>query len=305
MKTLIRRVFLFGIVLLLVFSTIDWIYSRFAMQSNYYPIESWYDMMHERIDADVVVMGNSRAWVHVSPVILDSILKVDTYNLGMDGSPINRQVHKYNIYRNQNKAPRLIIQTIDCFTFEYSERSIPIIEQFFPFFWKSSIRKEFFRDEPFSFAEKYMPMLRYQGYGFWLFKSSPRRLVKGYEGQDRSWDGSIFNTVESLSFRRNATALKVLDTYLSKVKSEGINVVFVYTPFYIGATAKMTNLDEMYATYQEVADKYDIPVLDYTYMDICYDTTYFYNAMHLNKSGAEIFSDSLANDIKRLGILDN
>ena len=38
-------------------------------------------------------------------------------------------------------------------------------------------------------------------------------------------------------------------------------------------------------------------------MDICYDTTYFYNAMHLNKIGAEIFSDTLANDIKRLGII--
>lgn len=95
----------------------------------------------------------------------------------------------------------------------------------------------------------------------------------------------------------------MFDDYLAKTKAEGIKVIFVYTPLYIGATRKIENLKEMYDKYQEYANKYDIPILDYTYMDICYDTTYFYNAMHLNKIGAEIFSDTLANDIKRLGII--
>ena len=46
-----------------------------------------------------------------------------------------------------------------------------------------------------------------------------------------------------------------------------------------------------------------IPILDYTHMSLCEDTSYFYNAMHLNKKGSDIFSDSLANDIKKMGIL--
>ena len=62
--------------------------------------------------------------------------------------------------------------------------------------------------------------------------------------------------------------------------------------------------DDTYAVAKQYADKYEIPVLDYTYMNICYDTAYFFNAMHLNKTGAEIFSDTLANDIKRLGIIN-
>ena len=50
-------------------------------------------------------------------------------------------------------------------------------------------------------------------------------------------------------------------------------------------------------------DKYDIPILDYTYMDICYDTTYFYNAMHLNALGADLFSEKLAHDLASQGFI--
>ena len=69
-------------------------------------------------------------------------------------------------------------------------------------------------------------------------------------------------------------------------------------------TAKITNQDEMYSLYQKYADKYDIPILEYTYMNMCYDTTYFIDALRLNKIRAELFSDSLANDILNLGLLD-
>ena len=119
----------------------------------------------------------------------------------------------------------------------------------------------------------------------------------------RPWNGEKYMQVDSIAFTHNVTTAMMFDEYLKRVRTDSINMVFVYPPIYIGATDKMTNLDDMYSVYHQFADKYDIPILDYTYMNICYDTTYFYNAMHLNRLGAEIFSDRLANDIKRLGIL--
>ena len=59
----------------------------------------------------------------------------------------------------------------------------------------------------------------------------------------------------------------------------------------------------MYAMYDSIARKYDIPILDYNYDPISYDTAYFYNAMHSNKKGAELFSVKLTHDIDSLGIL--
>jgi hypothetical protein len=150
------------------------------------------------------------------------------------------------------------------------------------------------------FNQKPVPVI----HGYEHFRHhNPRQLTKGYKGMERPWNGRNYMEVDSIIFTPNETSLRMFDEYLSKAKAEGIKVVFVYAPQYIGATNKISNLDKMYKQYREFSDKYNIPILDYTYMDICYDTTYFYNAMHLNKRGAEIYSDSLANDIKRLNIL--
>ena len=80
-------------------------------------------------------------------------------------------------------------------------------------------------------------------------------------------------------------------------------MVFVYAPVYFGAREKMVNEVEMFAMYDSIAKKFDIPILDYNDISLCYDTAYFYNATHLNRVGAELFTTKLAHDIDSLEIL--
>ena len=306
MKKFLLSILLFVVPAYIILAIGDYLYSSKARESNYFHLEGWYDLVRGKIDADIVVMGNSRAFVQVDPTILDSILGFSAYNLAIDGSSINRQIRKYNIFRKYNRKPKLIIQNIDHITLNYVvgyER-----EQFFPYFWNKDMREEFVATEPFSVWEKYLPLYRYYRnldrhdmYG--LLTSTKPFMTKGYQGKDRAWDGTEFRKIDVVKYRENDEALAMFDDYLAKAKEEGIKVLFVHTPLYIGVTEKLDYPERMNAIYQKFADKYDIPILDYTYMDICYDTTYFYNAMHVNKLGAEIFSDTLANDIKRLGIL--
>lgn len=307
MKKFIYRILLFVLPAISVLAIVDFVYSKAAAKSNYFSIEAWYDLMNGNIDADVIVMGSSRAWVHVNPQILDSVLNTTTYNIGIDGSCINRQIHKYNVFRNLNRKPKLIIQNIDQASLGYTKGYQKA--QIFPYFWNSEMRSEMYASEALSVWEKYIPLYRfYRNFDRatlnGMIKNTKRTLTNGYEGKNRHWDGTAFSKVKSIKFNVNDTTLTMFDEYLAKAKAEGINIVFVYTPLFNGAIKKMENIEEMYATYQRLADKYDIPILNYWNMDICSDTAYFYNAMHLNKRGAEIFSDSLANDIKRLGILN-
>lgn len=303
MKKFLFNILIFGLLFLGITIPIDYFFSKHAIQSHHIPIEAWYDLMNGNIDADVVAVGSSRTWVHINPVILDSILHVNTYNLGMDGSPVNRQVQKYHLFREYNRKPKLIIQNIDVWSLNY--RIGYQKEQFFPYFWNKAMRKEFFPTEPFSFWEKHIPLYRYLSDNLKIFlNKGPHNLTKGYEGKEIPWDGKSYMEVDSILFIANDTSAILFDEFLSQAKAEKINVVFVYAPLYIGATHKIKNIEEMHAKYQEFSDKYNIPILDYTYMDICYDTNYFYNAMHLNKHGSEIYTDSLANDILKLHILN-
>lgn len=305
MKRFICNILLFMLPSMSFLAIIDYFYSKAAAKSNVDEIEAWYDLMHGQIDADVLVMGNSRACFHVNPLILDSILGISTYNIGMDGSWFNRQIHKYNMFRKYNRKPRLIIQTIDHMSFKYAYGYL--MEQFFPYFWNKAMRDEVLVHEPLSPWEKYVPMYRYyRRYDcekiYNLLDSTCHKLTKGYRGVEQPWDGAGFRKLSSVVFEVNDTTVKMFDNYLAKVKNDGIKMVFVYTPHYIELNEKMENLEEMHATYKRFADKYDIPILDYRGMEICSDTTFFYNVMHLNKKGAEIFSDSLGRDLKRLGL---
>ena len=307
MKRFICNIILFVLPSMSLLTIVDFFYSKAATKSNFDEIETWYDLMHGQIDADVLVMGNSRACFHINPLILDSVLGTSSYNIGMDGSWINRQIHKYNLFRKYNRKPRLIIQTIDHLSLKNGYGYM--MEQFFPYFWNKAMRDEFYRIEPFSPWEKYFPMYRfYRRYDCSVLHdilySTSHTMTKGYKGVEQQWDGSAWRKIESIRFEVNDTTMAMFDSYLAKAKAEGIKMVFVYTPQYFEINGKMDNLEEMYTTYKGFADKYDIAILDYSNMDICSDTTYFYNAMHLNKKGSEIFSDSLAHDLISLGLYE-
>lgn len=302
MREYLSKLLVFAIVLYIVLFLVDYAYSAMIRTSNWRPVEAWEDVVDGNIHADVVALGSSRGWVQIDPHIIDSVLCVNSYNLGIDGSEINRQVQKYEIFRKRNSKPKVIIQNIDVWSLGYTigyEK-----EQFYPFFWDRDMRKMFYRTEPFTFGEKYIPFFRYHGLNPFLFvHRTPRTLYKGYQGQVGEWNGEAYEQQESITFRVNDTTIRVFDAFLKQAEEDSVKVVFVYAPLFSGATGKISNPDRMYETYRNLADRHGIPILDYTDMWICHDTTYFYNAMHLNKAGAEIYTDSLANDVKRLGIL--
>ena len=301
MREYLSKVAVFAIVLYIVLFLVDYAYSALIRTSNWRPVEAWEDVVEGNVHADVIALGSSRGWVQIDPRIIDSVLCVNSYNLGIDGSEINRQVQKYEIFRKRNPKPRLIIQNIDVWSLGYTigyEK-----EQFFPFLWDRDIRKTFYRTEPFTWGEKYIPFFRYHGMNPMLFfHRSPRTLYKGYQGQVGVWNGEAFEQQETIIFHVNDTTLRMFDSFLDQAEEDSVKVVFVYAPLFSGATEKISNRDLMYETYRKLADKHSIPVLDYTDMWICRDTAYFYNAMHLNKTGAEIYTDSLANDLKRLDV---
>lgn len=110
--------------------------------------------------------------------------------------------------------------------------------------------------------------------------------------------------MSNISFKYNLELKNIFEDYCSFVKSNNINICFVYAPTYIEATKKITNLQEMYSTYKSIANKYNIPILDYNYHLISLDSTNFYNATHLNKKGSELFSKQLSLDLDSLGIIN-
>ena len=249
---------------------------------------------------DIIINGSSRAWVQYDPYILDTILNTNSYNLGTENGMINRQILRYNKYCQFHKDPSLLIQNIDYFTmtsvFGYE------VEQYYPYFYDRDFLKELNKYENFSWKEKNIPIYRYLGKNRLLFLDNDN-LYKGYKGRDLNWNPDALNAIVSFSAEVDTIMQKEFREFLSKTQSCGTKVLFVYAPSYYKVIEKLDNLDEMYDMYQTIANEFSIPIIDYNYDSMCYDTTYFYNGTHLNKKGAELFTTKLAHDIDSLGLL--
>ena len=62
-------------------------------------------------------------------------------------------------------------------------------------------------------------------------------------------------------------------------------------------------MKEIHQMYYDLSMRYELPMLDYSNCYLSQDTTYFYNATHLNKTGSDLFSAQLAYDLDSLGII--
>ena len=109
--------------------------------------------------------------------------------------------------------------------------------------------------------------------------------------------------IDTIIYSREPEAVAEVMHFLEECQREQIKVAFVVAPYYIGATRKIGDLDGWYGMISAIAEPFNVPILDYTYDSLSYDTAYFYNASHLNRVGAALFTQKLARDLDSLGLL--
>ena len=309
MKKFLLHFLLFSCILYALAWCIDTCVSRKMASLSSSPFANWNDIYRQQLNSDVLIMGSSRAYVQFNPRILDSILHVNSYNLGCNGRPVDAQLVKYRIYRQkQHTKPRLIIYELYPGSMDTSNRYEKI--QFLPHLRDPRLWAATHTMEQFSLADGFIPCWRFLNYkkdilailnGKSYFCQPENTLYKGFLDYDKSWDGSALAKIDTIYYQKDPQIIKQFEQFLDECERDSIRVVFVMAPYYIGATRKMHDAEGMRRMFHQLAAPHDIPVLDYTHDILCYDTAYFYNATHLNRTGATMFTTQLAHDIDSLG----
>lgn len=306
MKKFIIHSLRFAIFLLVLLIIEDFIVTCCYHSKGTRKYAVWNEILHTNIDADLLILGNSRAWCQYSPHILDSVLGTNSYNIGLDGSAFNRQKARYDIYRHyQKKKPKYVIQNVEFFTLGgYTvgyER-----EQFMPYLMYPYYRSRIKQEEPFSYGELYIPMYRYYKNNVYddYFKFD-YIIKKGYLGADLAWDDNKLKSTDPYIADIDTTLLQLFTDYIEELQNDSIVPILVAAPVYKGAIDVVLNIGDINNMYRQIATRYDIPFLDYSEIPLTKDTAYFYNATHMNKQGAELFSIQLAHDLDSLGIISH
>jgi hypothetical protein len=311
MKKFILNAILFVLLIFSFAYLLDGVINKGLRKMGDYRFMSWNQMIHNKVNADIIINGNSRGLSHFNPKFLDSILNCNSYNLGIGGYPFRMQVLKYNLYLKYNINPKIIIQNVDFVTLNKSDFFGHEREQVFPFVFEPYLQKELI-GMGFKWYELYLPYIRYFGYQsviknglfqYFHFKNyNEQASSKGFYPEKGNWNSSELEKVQKIEFKKERTATYLFEQYLASCSKEKIKVVLVNSPIYYKASDKLINRNEMNDYYSSVAKKYGHVYLDYTVDPLCYDTTNFAVAVHLNQLGSTKFSIKLANDLNSMKI---
>lgn len=280
-------------------------------KSGYDQYGVWNAIYDSKINADLIILGSSRAQSQINPIILDSTLNMMTYNLGMSGYGFDMGFTRLKVYLKYNKKPKYIIQTIDYGDFGRG-KELPFKDQFIPYLSDKLLFNELAsRGLPTYY--KYFPFIKYHEsktvvalgvLEYFHLKHFPDRKIKGYFLQPRQWNPAAFELQkqkkEKILIKYDKRSIKLFEEMLDWGEKNDIKIFIVFTPKYYELLQMEAGYEELHAVVERLSKQYHAPILNYYFDPLCSNTNYFHNAMHLNDLGARYFTEKLGRDIKSL-----
>jgi len=262
-----------------------------------------------RANYDCVILGSSRANHHINPIVIDTILNVNSINLGFDNSCLDYHTARFQelLMQNNHQYPRYVIWQIDMLALNCTQGFYHnIVYPFFLFedlfadsLCKSPEFKDFMLPPRMSIALEYI-VFKYYWKRLKDFYTIKWNDSKGFLPVDQHYDGNEFLNIDSIYFQLDKRTQRIFKYELDDLSKHNVKVVFVYSPVIHEAVAKIVDIDSMYSAYEQLAKEHNIPILDYLDCEMSNDTSFFYNATHLNVQGANLFSHILAHDLDSL-----
>jgi hypothetical protein len=314
LKFLKKIIFLFMLLSISLY-TLAYVVDTGLRKSRNAYFASWNDLYNSKINADLLIMGSSRAEFHISPKILDSLLTLNSYNLGLSAWHFDMQYARFKMYLQHNKKPKYIIQNVDVYGFS-KRADVADYPQFLPYIQDTILQNvtKYHKGE-FDVYQQNVPLLKYKNQqklalegilnfaGFSTLYDTTSKY-KGYRGNDFAWNKDFESFKKRFpkgaKYKFDKEVVRQFDEYLAFCKQEDIKVILVYAPEYFEIQPYYKNKPELIKLCQESTKKYDCQFLDYSKNSLCYNRDYFYNSQHLNKQGSELFSLDLAKRMKQI-----
>lgn len=310
MKRFIQKVIVYTQVIVLFFSVFTWLCIRGLQQSEFGNLKEWKEILEGKVNADVLVQGSSRAWVHFDTRVIDSTMKVNSYNAGMDGAPFDIQYIRWKAYLANNQPPRIIFQQVDLDLLDRNEKVFQKY-QYLPFQYDPDLRPWLIQYGILDRSDRLVPFSVFMGQPQAMrlglesisgLNRYPSTKHKGFEAHSGNWEGGTLNELNNQlprSWVVDAELLLLFEQFLEECKRLSIRVILVYSPMYKSIESVVTDFEGSVELYQQLAAKHGVEFYDFSRTDISADRLYFYNTTHLNKAGATEFTKRLISRIEQ------
>ncbi len=254
---------------------------------------------------NVLFLGSSRAEMHFSPQIFDSITSLNSYNMGIEGASVKLSFALLKIYRHQHQMPKYIVFNVDYFSLDNDTNRLINFPRYFPYLQNAYLMKELSQldDRMNSFYYNPLHSLPYTQFNYlsaslhgWLTISGKYDTLM-YKGFQTSFSNE-FNDSKvkkpSLSFISD-TNRHYLDSIILFSKKHAIHLVLVTTPVTESIRKQILNKGYLAKEMKDIANSHQIDYFDYS-DSLAFDGIHFFSdANHLNLKGAKKFTESFSN----------
>lgn len=287
MRRFLIRLFLFAAIL----AALDALYGIVMASRRPTITQGWIGAENDVLlhtTAPVLVFGTSRAKRHYDVRVLRDSLRTDVYNCGIDAMGI----HFFSMRLRQilrRYTPRVIIyDVVPAYDLMRSEANVLAARQLMPYFHDPEVYRYIRRLSPRDWLAAHSAVYRYATQ---LRRNSLEMVgdtgyIAGYQPID-----PILNIRKVPGYgadpHPDPDKLAALADLVALCRRHHIRLLFVVSPCW------QSNLQPAVSVLRDFAARHHVPLIDRLDDPLFADSTLFYDNLHLNARGAELFTRTL------------
>jgi len=271
-------------------------------------------IMTERIDPNILAFGSSVGEKSFNSNLVAARTGLTAYNCCIDGTNFEQYkglIEEYNTYSSKES----IVLLIESYFSLQQLQGISSIERFCAYLNNPHVYADLSRIDPgITWKSKYIPLYKntvvdhtyyraaFNGWRSHLLHKGEQDSLQGFLPKYSDWEvdqDAIINNM--LSFRISIDE-KVVSDYakmISMLRLHGKRVVIILPPIYDRLYKEKTDFSPLRHVLDSVARVTGCIFMDFSLSAITHDKRYFYNTNHLNYKGSLLFSQQLADSLKR------
>ena len=268
----------------------------------------WNKVAAGEINAELLLVGSSRAAAHYDAKTMGEALGLRCYNMGAHGTFLNLQAPLLSLYLDYNQSPDLILIDVHSLS-PRAETYEP--SQYVSVLNNQGIYRVLLERDRMVWAERFIPFFSICRWGLfraaivgWISSSCDSDLdAYGYFPNDRVWSDQerakeVGGFPNKVSISICNAEVQHLDDMLAEAQFREIPVVLVYSPVWFEFRRFVSNQEKVITTFKTLADKYQVQFWDYSEEERFLNKDLFSNCSHLNTTGATLFSSNIVERIE-------
>ncbi|MDG1330410.1 MAG: hypothetical protein P8P27_09250 [Flavobacteriaceae bacterium] len=307
MKKFIKQFIYYGLITTIVLGLLSITVDNGLKKINDNMFGDWNRLFNNEINDDIIIIGNSRAKVHFNPVIIEDITGYSSYNLGKDAINLFLQQPIINSVLIHVK-PKYMVLSLDIGSFQ-NKQEIFEKEQYLPFLNKPYIYPILSQLDNKVNIERLIPMFKYRGQ-FSIIKKGIKSYIspdnsyslnKGFYGSDKEFNSDFDNfkklmgdTKIILNNYEIENGLKLLEDIILKCKQNRVELILCQAPKLKELYPYFPQKEKVDDQIAKLAKQYNVLYTDFSYDELHENRDMFYNASHLNATGANTLTKNFA-----------